>query len=246
MSLKHRKALITGGAVRVGRVIAKTLSAAGADVAIHYRSSADAAESLAEECRQQGGQAITLCADLINEAACVDLMAAAHAGLGGCDILINNASVFHKDTLPNTTIEKVDAEFWPNCWAPMCLMREFASHLNGQGDVVNMLDRRIETLDTSCVPYLLSKKMLAELTHLAALEYAPAIRVNGIAPGAILPPPGKDDNYLKEDAGHIPLARLSTPEEIASIVLHYLGQASLTGQITYVDGGQHLLGADKV
>jgi NAD(P)-dependent dehydrogenase (short-subunit alcohol dehydrogenase family) len=190
--------------------------------------------------------AVALQADLVSEGACVDLMDAVHEELGGCDILINNASLFHKDRIPEATFEKIEKEFWPNCWAPFFLIREVASRNSGQGDVINLLDRRIETLDTACVPYLLSKKALAEITRLAALEYAPRIRVNGIAPGAILPPPGKDEAYLEEHAGKIPLGRISSPEEIASVVLHYLSQPSLTGQITFVDGGQHLLGADKV
>lgn len=244
--LEGRRALVTGGAVRVGRAIIQGLSRAGAAVAIHYRSSARDADALADACRAGGRQAVSVQADLVSEQACVDLMKAVHEQLGGCDILVNNAALFNRDRMPETTFEKIETEFWPNCWAPLFLTREFALRHSGTGDVINLLDRRIQTLDTACVPYLLSKKTLAEITRLAALEYAPRIRVNGIAPGAILPPPGESEAYLEQFVGTIPLGRTSSPEEVSEAVLHYLVQPSLTGQITFVDGGQHLLGVDHV
>lgn len=242
--LQGRTALVTGAAVRLGAAIARKLASEGAALAVHYRSSGTEAEALCEEIRQAGGKASCFQADLVSEAAAVGLIQAVRRDMGGCDILVNNASLFNKDRLPDTTFEKLETEFWPNCWAPLFLIREFAAGLQAErGDVVNLLDRRVESLDTSCVPYLLSKKMLAEITRLAALEYAPRIRVNGVGPGAVLPPPGRDQAYLKEHAGPIPLETLSQPEEIADAVFSHLTQASVTGQILYIDGGQHLLGA---
>ena len=108
--------------------------------------------------------------------------------------------------------------------------------------MVNLLDRRITSLDTSCVPYVLSKKSLAELTKIAALDLAPRIRVNAVAPGAVLPPPGKGRAYLRDMAGPIPMGRLVKPEEIAEAVVCLLKADSVTGQILFVDGGQRLLG----
>jgi NAD(P)-dependent dehydrogenase (short-subunit alcohol dehydrogenase family) len=108
--------------------------------------------------------------------------------------------------------------------------------------VVNLLDRRIRCNDTSCAPYSLTKKALAHLTQLAALEYAPNIRVNAVAPGPILPPPGNSTQTARELAGNLPLENLPTPENIAEAVLFLLQINSITGQIVYVDGGQHLLG----
>jgi NAD(P)-dependent dehydrogenase (short-subunit alcohol dehydrogenase family) len=128
-----------------------------------------------------------------------------------------------------------------NLVAPFFLMKHFARQTR-KGAIVNLLDRRITSLDYTCTPYTLSKKSLHELTRMAALELAPGIRVNGVAPGAVLPPPGKGASYLKDKAGPIPLAQLSTPAQIASAVLYLLQGDSLTGQVIFVDGGQHLLG----
>ena len=108
--------------------------------------------------------------------------------------------------------------------------------------MINLLDRRITSLDDSCVPYVLSKKSLAEFTRIAALELAPRITVNAVAPGAVLPPPGKGKAYLKDNAGPIPLGRLVKPEEVAAAVVFLLKSESVTGQTVFVDGGQNLLG----
>jgi pteridine reductase len=159
---------------------------------------------------------------------------------GQLDILINNAAVFHKDGLLATTEAKLLGEFWPNLFAPLLLMRAFARH-SGGGKIINLLDRRIAGHDTECVSYVLAKKALAELTALAALELAPRFTVNGVAPGAVLPPPGKGADYLHDQAGPVPLQRIITPQAVAQAVLTLLGNDAITGQILFVDGGQHLL-----
>jgi NAD(P)-dependent dehydrogenase (short-subunit alcohol dehydrogenase family) len=123
----------------------------------------------------------------------------------------------------------------------MRLARAFASRVR-KGKIVNLLDRRIASLDAASVPYALTKKALAELTRLAALELAPGITVNGIAPGPVLPPPGKGEKYLRDHAGPVPLKRRITSEDIADAVMFLLKSDSITGQIVFVDGGQHLLG----
>ncbi len=228
MNLSGKRALVTGGALRIGEAIVKALQAAGVDVVVHYRNSEREAKQLSRHTVQADLEQPEECASLIERA-------------GRLDFLINNASIFTKDSLASSSPEKTLREFQINLFAPMELIRAFAKQA-GSGAVVNLLDRRIRCHDTSCVPYSLSKKGLEELTQMAALEYAPHIRVNAVAPGAVLPPPGSSAVSARELAGRIPLDALPTPKQIAEAVMYLLRAESVTGQAIYVDGGQHLLG----
>ncbi len=237
MKLRGKTALITGGAVRMGRKLCESLDALGVHIAIHYYQSEGSAQSLK---RVLDGKADIIQGDLNSELNCVSLVKKASELFGTVDILINNAAVFHKDKLSKVTEKNLLEEIWPNLFAPIFLTRAFAE-VCGSGKIINMLDRRITSLDTSCIPYVLSKKSLAEFARLAALELAPNITVNGIAPGAILPPPGIDGKSLKELAGANPLERQCTEQEIADTLIYLLKNDAITGQIIYVDGGQRFL-----
>jgi len=228
MVLKGKRALVTGGAVRIGRAITEALQAAGVEVVVHYRSSKAEAEALSPFTVQADLQSLEDCSRIIEEA-------------GKLDILINNASVFTKDSLADSTPDRVRREFQINLFAPMELTRAFAVQA-GRGAIINLLDRRIACNDTTCVPYSITKKGLEELTKLAALEYAPNIRVNAVAPGAILPPSESSAESARELAGNLPLDNLPTPENIAEATLFLLQADLITGQVIYIDGGQHLLG----
>jgi NAD(P)-dependent dehydrogenase (short-subunit alcohol dehydrogenase family) len=228
MNLQGKRALVTGGAVRIGAAITKALQAEGVEVVVHYRNSKAEAEALSPYTVQSNLESPEACSHLVEEA-------------GRLDILVNNASIFTKDTLESATPERVQREMQVNLFAPMELCRTFAAQV-GEGAIINLLDRRIRSHDTTCVPYTLSKKGLEELTRLAALEYAPRIRVNAVAPGPVLPPPGSTVVNVRELAGHIPLDALPTPVEIAEAAVYLLKAGSVTGQIIFVDGGQHLLG----
>lgn len=232
--------MVTGGAVRIGRAICEALAGAGINVIVHYRSSAAEALALCADLERRGVKAWALAADLTTGAACTDLVQRAAASAGRLDILINNAAVFHKDNLRTTTEAGLLAEFWPNLFAPLLLMRALARQSAG-GKIVNLLDRRIAGHDVDCVPYVLAKKALAELTQLAARELAPRFTVNGVAPGAVLPPPGQGADYLHDHAGPVPLQIQVTPADVAAGVLALLQNDAITGQILFVDGGQHLL-----
>jgi NAD(P)-dependent dehydrogenase (short-subunit alcohol dehydrogenase family) len=246
MNLKDKVVLVTGGAVRLGRSIGLRLAAEGAHIMVHYRRSETEAGELRQALQQEFGvRAETIQADLSSEEACRTLMRETAERMGRVDVLVNNASAFNKDRLRSVTEAKLMDEFWPNLFAPLFLMKAFAERAD-PGKVVNLLDRRITADDVTCVPYLLSKKGLAELTRLAALELAPDIAVNAVAPGAILPPPGEGMEYLAERAGPIPLDRQCTPEEIADAVFFLLGNDAMTGQVVFIDGGQHLLGGGSV
>jgi NAD(P)-dependent dehydrogenase (short-subunit alcohol dehydrogenase family) len=228
MNLCGKRALVTGGAVRIGRAIVEALQARDVEVVVHYGRSQAEAEQLSPH---------TLQANLENPEEYLTLIERA----GNPEILINNASIFTKDTLASATPERIRREFQVNLFAPMELTRALAANA-AEGAVVNLLDRRVRCHDTTCVPYSIAKKGLEELTQLAALEYAPGIRVNAVAPGPVLPPPGSSAVSAREMAGHIPLDALPTPEQIAEAVLFVLQADSVTGQTIFVDGGQHLLG----
>ncbi len=228
MILTGKRALVTGGAVRIGRSITEALQRAGVEVVVHYRNSKAAAEKLSPHTIQANLQSPEECLSLIDRA-------------GPLDILINNAAVFTKDSLEASSPRLVQEIFQINLFSPMELTRLFAAQTS-EGAVINLLDRRICCNDTSCVPYSMTKKGLEELTQLAALEYAPNISVNAVAPGPILPPSGELSEAVHERAGHIPLNRFPSPENIAEATLFLLKADSITGQIIYVDGGQHLLG----
>jgi NAD(P)-dependent dehydrogenase (short-subunit alcohol dehydrogenase family) len=229
MILNGKRALVTGGAVRIGRAITEALQAAGVEVVVHYHNSRAEAEALSP---------FTVCADLGSPEECRKLVELAEP----IDILVNNASIFTKDALADATPERVLREFQTNLFAPMELTRVFAAQARSDGAVINLLDRRIRCNDSTCVPYSITKKGLWELTRLSALEFAPRIRVNAVAPGPVLPPPGSTAESARELAGNIPLEALPTPEQIAEATLFLLQAGSVTGQVIYVDGGQHLLG----
>ncbi len=228
MDLKGKRALVTGGAVRIGRALVEALQSAGADVVVHYLGSEDEARALSP---------FTVRGDLGNPMEAASIIEQS----GPLDILINNASVFTRDRLAAARPERVLREFNVNLLAPLELTRCFAAQAN-RGCVINLLDRRIRANDPSALPYSISKKGLEELTKLAALELAPAIRVNAVAPGPILPPPGDSGEQFAERAGRVPLELFPTPENIAEAVLFLLRADYCTGQVIFVDGGQHLLG----
>lgn len=228
MKLEGKRALVTGGAVRIGRAIVEALQAKDVEVVVHYFNSRQDAERLSPHTVRANLEDPEDCATLIERA-------------GHPDILINNASLFTKDTLEASTAERIQREFQVNLFTPMALIQSFARQ-GGRGAVINLLDRRVAANDTTCGPYSLTKKGLAELTRMAALEFAPRIRVNAVAPGPVLPPPGSTAGSARELAGRIPLDDLPSTSQIADAVLFLLEADSITGQTLFVDGGQHLLG----
>lgn len=239
--LQGKVALVTGGAQRIGRAICEALVAQGCGVVVHYRASARAAAELVLSARLAGVPAHRVPADLSTEEGCRELVREARRRAGRLDILVNNAAIFTKDRLERVTEDALQREFRTNLFAPILLTRYFAEATR-RGHVVNLLDRRITGHDASCLPYLLTKKALAAFTESAALALAPRITVNAVAPGPILPPPGKGAAYLKDRAGRVPLRVRFGPADVAEAVLLLLRSRKTTGQILFVDGGQHLLG----
>lgn len=239
MNLGASTALITGGAVRIGRAISLALAREGCRVAIHYRNSRAEAVALAAEIRRAGGHAVTIAGRLDRPDRMAALFDRAVRAAGPIDLLINNAAAFHKHDWSAMTAARLCEELAVNLESPMLLMQAFARQ-GRPGAVVNLLDRRIAGVDPSCVPYEISKKGLAAATRSAAIAWAPRIRVNAVAPGVVLPPPGRGPAYLRDRAGWIPLGRSTPPADIAEAVIYLARAESVTGQILFVDGGQHL------
>jgi NAD(P)-dependent dehydrogenase (short-subunit alcohol dehydrogenase family) len=240
--LAGKTALVTGAARRIGRAVSLALAASGSNVVIHHSRSIGEAEALASEIARVGVRATALRADLADPAQAEALVGQAEERVGHLDILINNASVFEPETVETAALDHVVATVKVNAWAPFVLTRAFARR-SGQGRVVNVLDTRVAGLDLAHVGYILSKHLLAVLTRMTAVAFAPGITVNAVAPGLILPPPGEDEAYLARLARDLPLKRYGAPDDVVRTVLFLLESNFVTGQVVFVDGGRHLLEA---
>lgn len=240
--LKGKTALVTGAAKRLGREIALALADKGMHLVLHYRQSLNEAKALAEECQAKGVKAYTVSADLMAVSDVPGMLAKAVALAGPLDVLVNSASIFEESRLNDFVVEDLYRNINVNAMAPLLLARKF--HAQGRaGAIVNLLDCRIADYDEAHVAYHLSKRMLFSLTRMMAVEFAPALRVNAVAPGLILPPVGKDQAYLDSLAHTNPLNCCGAPEDVVSAVMFLLESPFVTGQVIYVDGGRHLRGS---
>lgn len=237
-------ALVTGGGRRIGAHLARTLAARGYAVAIHYRSSAAEAESLAEEIARSGGRAAALQADLGDPAQLEELIAAAHAALGPVTVLVNNAAVFEPDRARDFTLAQWDRQLATNLRAPVVLARQFARLLPAAatGLIVNLLDQRIAAPSRGYFSYTLSKLALAAATELLAAALAPRVRVNGIAPGLTLISGAQSEADFERLVDRTPLGKGSSPDAITRALIYLLETDVVTGQILFVDGGRRLIG----
>lgn len=239
-SKSPKVALVTGGAVRIGQAISLALARCGYSVALHYGHSGAQAEQTAKQIRKEGGVCKTFSCDLASAQAAEELVPDVLKEFGRLDVLINSASIFEKSTLKDGSLELWDRHFAVNFRAPYILLRAFARNVK-EGSIINILDTHIVQNKTAHAAYLLSKKSLAELTKMSAIEFAPAIRVNGVAPGLILPPASYDEAYLDRLAKQVPLQRKGNPEHIVQAILFLLASDYVTGQVIYEDGGEHLV-----
>jgi NAD(P)-dependent dehydrogenase (short-subunit alcohol dehydrogenase family) len=235
-------ALITGAAKRVGRAIALELAHAGYDIAVHYRESADAAQTLAEEIEGIGRRAAIVAGDLEDEDSVQAIIPRAIGLLGPVDVLVNNASSFEKDEALGVTREGWDRQLAVNLRAPFVLMQQFARLLpeGRTGVVINMLDQKVWNLTPHFVTYTVSKAALWSLTQTMALALSPRIRVNGIGPGPVLPNERQSPEQFQRHWSSLPLRRRIFPEDVARAVRFLVEAPAITGQMIAVDGGEHL------
>ena len=246
--LQGQAALITGAAQRIGAEVATRLAASGCDIVIHHRKSGKEATRLAASLQKAHGiQTATVAGDLGDANDRARLVPEASKALGKrLTLLVNNASSFPEKRLMDLTLDHLHEALAVNAWAPFELARDLAKQLprGAQGSVVNFLDARIVDDDRRHVGYFLAKRMLADLTRLMALELAPRINVNAVAPGPTLPPPGWDPDegakLMARLRRRLPLQRTAEPTDLADAVQFLLSARVVTGQILFVDGGRHL------
>jgi pteridine reductase len=237
-------ALITGAGRRVGAVIAHTLHGAGYDLALHYRHSAGEAAALADALeRQRAGSTLLLQGELADIAALPTLVESLLAHYGRLDALVNNASAFYPTPVGNATPAQWNELFASNAQAPFFLSQAAVPALrNAHGGIVNLLDIYAERPLANHPLYCMAKAALAAMTRSLALDLAPQVRVNGVAPGAVLwPSDGKAYDDQQALLARTPMQRAGTPEDVAGAVLWLLRDAPfVTGQVLRVDGGRTL------
>lgn len=241
-SLTGKWALVTGASKRVGAAIVRTLHAAGAGVAIHYRSSADDADALAAGLNdRRPGSAITVAGDLLDGSRLPGMVDDVVCATGRLDILVNNASSFYPTALGTITDEQWLDLMGTNLKAPVFLCQAALPQLRStRGVIINIVDiHALRPLRNHPV-YGAAKAGLAFLTKALARDLAPDVRVNGVAPGAVLwPDDGMAEETRQAVLRQIPLKRTGEPEDVAGCVLYLVRDAGyVTGQIIAVDGGR--------
>lgn len=235
---ERRLVLVTGAARRLGRAIALELATHGWNVAVHYRrSQADAHDTVAA-LRAAGAQAEAFAADLADEAQCEALLPQVVQRMGRLSALVNNASLFEHDDVTSLRYDTL-ARHWRSNAAPAIVLAR-ALHAAGGGAVVNLLDQKLWNPNPDYLSYTLSKAALEAATTLLAQALAPGTRVCGVAPGVTLPSGPLDGAAFERAHRLTPLARSSTPEDIARAVAFLLVSPAITGTTLLVDGGQHL------
>ena len=241
--LKGRTALVTGASKRIGKAISIALAAEGLNVLVHYNSSVREAEAIRDKLIERNVSSWAVKANLDDLSECEKLIEKSCDLAGQIDVLINNASIYPESRLLESDIEGYLENIRINTLAPFVLSRKFAKQAE-KGSIVNILDSRILGYDRLHTAYDLSKKMLHEITKMLAMELAPHLSVNAVAPGLVLPPEGKDISYLEERKFMIPMQKYGEAEDVAEAVLFLLKSSFITGQVVFVDGGRHLLGVN--
>ena len=246
------RALVTGAGKRLGRAMALYLAGRGHDVAVHYATSAAEAEAVAAEIRAMGRKAVTVQADLLDEAQVETLVPRAAQGLGGpLSVLVNNASIFEYDRMGTLTRASWDRHIESNLRAPMVLTQAFAAQADPAGVdpggepiatalVINMIDQRVHKLTPEFMSYTIAKMGLWAFTRTAAQALAPGVRVNAIGPGPTLQGGRQSDAHFARQRAATVLGRGANPADITAALGYFLDAPAVTGQLLCVDGGQHL------
>lgn len=246
------RALITGAGRRLGRSMALYLAGRGYDIAVHYATSADEAATLVAEITAMGRRAVSVQADLLDDAQTETLIACAAERLGGpLTVLVNNASIFEYDTIHSATRTSWDRHMGSNLRAPFVLTQGFAAQAlpattDSAGEplapslIVNMLDQRVRKLTPEFMTYTLAKMGLWALTQTTAQALAPQIRVNAIGPGPTLIGARQTDQHFANQRANTILKRGAKSTDITAALGYFLDAPAVTGQLLCVDGGQHL------
>lgn len=233
-------ALVTGAGQRVGRAIAEALAADGYGIAVHYRSSAKGAEELVATIRAKGGEAEAFAADLSDPRACERLVADAYTRFDRLDLLVNSAAGMERTRLGHTTAAEFDAIVALNLRAPFLLAQAAARVMPAGSAIVNIADHMaIEPWPNYSVHGIAKAGVIAMTRHLAA-ALAPDIRVNAIAPGFVLAPPGMSEARAEGFAKDTPLQRNGSPEDVIRALRYLVSAGFVTGETLFVDGGRRV------
>jgi pteridine reductase len=236
--LTGKVALVTGGAVRVGLEIARGLADAGADVAVGYLRSAEAARAAVRDLQARGVRAVALRADLGRPREARALVASAVRRLGRLDILVNNAALFFRTPVESTTPEQFDRLLAVNLRAPFLCSQAAARAMGRRGGrIINVADVGAVRAWPGYVPYGVSKAGVVMLTRGLAVALAPRIQVNAVAPGVVLLPEGFPRARARRLAARIPMGRHGRPADVAEAVRFFATCSDyVTGQVLFVDG----------
>jgi NAD(P)-dependent dehydrogenase (short-subunit alcohol dehydrogenase family) len=234
-------ALVTGGAVRIGRAVVLALARAGYRIAIHANRSLTDAEALRDDIARAGGRAGAVAADLADHDAVMALVPAAVAAVGPLTLLVNNASAFEPDTIGHLDRERFDRQLAVNLRAPVFLAQAFAAQAPVGASIVNILDQRVYRPGPGFFSYGISKSALYVATTTLAQGLAPGVRVNAVAPGPTLANVWHGDEVFKRRTAAMPLRHGPAPEEVADAVLFLANAHNITGETIAVDGGQHIV-----
>ncbi|OUW74125.1 MAG: short-chain dehydrogenase [Pelagibacteraceae bacterium TMED216] len=239
--MEAKKIIITGGATRIGAAIAKSLAGYEVKITIHFNKSVNSAVKLKKELEGLGSEVFLIKADLNNYNQVKQLMGGAFKKMRGIDCLINNASIFENDNLTNFNNKSFSKHINVNLKAPAILTQNFKKYVkNNYGNIINIIDQRIEKLTPYFLSYTLSKSALGTLTLTSAMKLAPNIRVNAISPGPTLKNKRQSEIHFKKQWKSVLLKKKVDLENICKTVKFILGNDNITGEIINVDSGQRL------
>ena len=234
-------ALITGGSDRIGKAVAIHLAKEGYHLVLHYNSAKEKAENLQMHIESTYKVKVELLQiNFLKENDFDRIFEDFKRKSIAIEVLVNCASDFIPSSFNERGSELFDKEMTINLKIPYLLTKAFAG-VFGKGNIINFVDTKVAKNKTVHLDYILSKKLLKDFTKISAVELAPNIRVNAIAPGLILPPEGKDESYLLNLAKDIPLKTIGNLDEILKAFQFILDSYFFTGQILYIDGGEHLV-----
>ena len=234
-------ALITGGSDRIGKAVAIHLAKQGYHLVLHYNSAKEKAENLQMHIESTYKVKVELLQiNFLKENDFDHIFEDFKKKNITIEVLVNCASDFIPSSFNERGSELFDKEMTINLKIPYLLTKAFAG-VFGKGNIINFVDTKVAKNKTVHLDYILSKKLLKDFTKISAVELAPNIRVNAIAPGLILPPEGKDESYLLNLAKDIPLKTIGNLDEILKAFQFILDSYFFTGQILYIDGGEHLV-----
>ena len=243
MKLAGATAVITGGARRVGRHVARRLAERGANIVISYRTSAQQADEAVKQFRSLGVGALGVQADVATQAGVRRILDTALAEFGSVEVLVNNASVYAATPLDKLTEEELDRSIAVNLKGPFLACWLFGLHMReqGRGKIVNMADSVVDRPHLDHAPYFVAKGGVIALTKVMAKELAPQVQVNAVAPGAVLLPPDVTPETARAVEKATPLGRIGDPEDVAQTMLYLLeGTDFVTGAVIPVDGGRQV------